>query len=76
MNIRDGIEPIAFLRQVKKCKDEVLFCTTEGDVINLKSTLSQMVFAVAAENTDVLYTAEIICKNESDREIISEFLKN
>lgn len=76
MRIKEGIDPIVFLRQVKKCSDEVLFCSTEGDIINLKSTLSQLVFTVAAENAQILYTANIICKNEADGEIIKEFVEN
>lgn len=76
MKLRKGINPITFLIQVKKCRDKVLFCTAEGDVINLKSTLSQMVFAVAAENAEILYTAEIVCKDESDKEVIKEFVEN
>ena len=34
-----------FLKAVSECHSDVLFCTNEGDSLNLKSTLSKFVFA-------------------------------
>lgn len=75
MKLRQKIDPTKFLEHVKLCSGDVLFCTSEGDVINLKSTLSQLVFAVAAQDETVLNTAQIICKEDSDREILKTFIE-
>lgn len=74
MKLKKGIDAVQFLKQVNQCSDEVLFCTPEGDVINLKSKLSQMVFAVAAADAEMMETASIVCKNKADEEGIREFL--
>ena len=41
MHIKTNINVVNFLKQVQKCSGEVLFETSEGDCIALKSTLSQ-----------------------------------
>lgn len=74
MKLRKGVDPVQFLKQVNLCSDEVLFCTQEGDVINLKSKLSQMVFAVAAADEEMLEMASIVCKNKEDEKVLGEFI--
>ena len=44
MHINPNINILNFLKQVQKCNGEVLFETSEGDRIALKSTLSQYIF--------------------------------
>lgn len=73
MKLKRGADPVQFLKQVNLCKDDVLFCTEEGDIINLKSKLSQLVFAVAVEDAELTYSASIECKNEEDKEKIKAF---
>ena len=48
MLLRQDIDTIKFLQKVKTCHDEVIFETTEGDRLNLTSTLSQYVFCSIA----------------------------
>lgn len=43
MHINPNINILNFLKQVQKCNGEVLFETSEGDRIALKSTLSQYI---------------------------------
>lgn len=74
MKLKKGIDPVQFLKQVNLCSGEVLFCTLEGDVINLRSKLSQMVFAVAAADAELIGTASIVCKNEADEDTLIEFI--
>ena len=52
MLLRQDIDIIKFLQQVKRCRDEVLFETTEGDRLNLTSTLSQYVFCSIASHPE------------------------
>lgn len=47
MSLKPGINLQAFMRAVRQCSGDVLFETEEGDRLNLKSALSQFVFASA-----------------------------
>ena len=47
MHIRNNINVVDFLKQVRTCSRDVLFETEEGDRIALKSTLSQYIFCAA-----------------------------
>lgn len=75
MNLKKGMAPCLFLDQVRQCRGDVLFCTTQGDVLNLKSALSQLVFAAASEDKELFYTAQVVCKNESDEEMLEKFME-
>ena len=49
MTLTSHTDFAAFLEAVQQCRGEVLFCTREGDKLNLKSTLSKYLFAALAE---------------------------
>lgn len=42
MTLTSHTDFAAFLEAVQQCRGEVLFCTREGDKLNLKSTLSKL----------------------------------
>lgn len=44
MRLNQNVNIPAFLLAVQACKGEVCFVTQEGDILNLKSVLSQFVF--------------------------------
>lgn len=44
MRLNPNVNVPAFLQAVQSCNGEVCFVTREGDILNLKSTLSQFVF--------------------------------
>nr|WP_288860165.1 hypothetical protein [uncultured Faecalicatena sp.] len=52
----------------------MLLKTQEGDILNLKSALSQFVFAVILENREKLKGIEVTLENEEDKEFINMFL--
>lgn len=54
MKLKTGIDVQVFLNSVKKCVSDVYLNTAEGDHMNLKSALSQIVFAAAADKLDSL----------------------
>lgn len=45
MKLKPAANIPAFLKAVQSCRADVYFITAEGDELNLKSTLSQFVFA-------------------------------
>lgn len=75
MHIRKNIKLVEFLRAVNSCSGDVLFSTKDGDILNLKSELSRYVFAAIAPNTELIYSAEIICKAKDDYIRLEPFLE-
>lgn len=63
-----------FIRCIAGCRDDVLFTTREGDILNLKSTLSTYIFAALADRADVLSQGRINCRSAADEERLAEFL--
>lgn len=50
-----------FIRQIEKCQGDILFRTNQGDVLNLRSTLSAYVFAALAGKPELLYAGWVEC---------------
>ena len=61
MTLTSHTDFAAFLEAVQQCRGEVLFCTREGDKLNLKSTLSKYLFAALAGNEELLRKGKIVC---------------
>ena len=74
MHIKSNANIVNFLKQVQKCRGEVLFETSEGDRIVLKSTLSQYIFCTVASNPELLQSGAIRFEQEDDRLLLAEFL--
>ena len=74
MHIKNDINVVDFLRQVKKCGSEVLFETPEGDRIALKSTLSQYIFCTIASNPELLKNGTVRFEQEEDLMLLESFL--
>lgn len=63
-----------FIRSIADCQDDVLFTTREGDILNLKSTLSTYIFAALADRADVLSRGRVDCRSPEDEARLTEFL--
>lgn len=74
MHIKANANIVNFLKQVQKCSAEVLFETSEGDRIALKSTLSQYIFCTIASNPELLQSGTVRFEKEEDRLILTDFL--
>ena len=68
MTLTSHTDFAAFLEAVQQCRGEVLFCTREGDKLNLKSTLSKYLFAALAGNEELLRKGKIVCQFPQDEE--------
>lgn len=74
MKISADIDLAAFLTAVQNCRGEVLFCTSEGDKLNLKSTLSTYLFAAMAGNTSLLESGCVRCQfSEDEKRLAAAF---
>lgn len=74
MHINPNINILNFLKQVQKCSAEVLFETSEGDRIALKSTLSQYIFFTIASNSELLQNGTIRFEQDEDIKLLKNFL--
>ncbi len=72
MHFHKNINIRAFLQDVQKCRSDVCFRTREGDMLNLKSKLSEYVFLAAAVSTqDILSGGEIVLSDPDDIRVLS-----
>lgn len=74
MKLKSNVNMLAFLEEVKKCDGEVCFESTEGDILNLKSLLSQYLFAALSRRTDLLSLGGITCTQPNDYEKLMPYL--
>lgn len=74
MHIKANANIVNFLKQVQKCSSEVLFETSEGDRIALKSTLSQYIFCTIASNPELLQSGTVRFEEKEDRLLLADFL--
>ena len=74
MRLRKDANLSAFLMAAKVCEGEVFFITTEGDQLNLKSTLSQFVFAVATNTSALPLDGKVLCEADSDYLLLTDYL--
>lgn len=74
MTLTSHTDFAVFLEAVQQCRGEVLFCTQEGDKLNLKSTLSKYLFAALAGNEELLRKRKIVCQFPQDEEKLTHVL--
>ncbi len=62
-----------FLELVEKCKGDVYLETEEGDVLNLKSKLCQMIGIASILKHPEINVAKIHCDNPEDETMLFRF---
>lgn len=71
--LRKDLNLAELLKDAQKCAHDVFLSTSEGDVLNLKSTLSQYVLVVLADKEDILQTSELSC-DPSDKDKLAYYI--
>lgn len=74
MRLKENIDYAVFLKTVQGCQGEVLLVTSEGDQLNLKSTLSQFIFAAAISGKLRLSEGRLELKNSEDELLLETFI--
>lgn len=74
MKLKKDADSTDFLKETKKCKGEVYYETKDGNRLNLKSVLSQYVFAVLSQRDELSETGEIVCSAE-DMQRLEKYLE-
>ena len=72
--LSEGVSHTAFLKKVQECVGEVLFENAEGDVLNLKSMLSQFVFAASFLRPEIVRSAQVLCAEPEDYRRLRDYL--
>lgn len=74
MKLKTLNQYIDFIETVQTCAADVYFCSDEGDRLNLKSTLSQFLFASVCGDRDYLRGGTVVCQNEADYDRLASYL--
>lgn len=75
LRLKESTSHAEFLKHVMDCRGEVLFITAEGDTLNLKSTLSQFVFAASFLKPEIVQAAQVKCEDAGDYGFLKDFLE-
>ena len=75
MKLREDTDLIGFIKTIKKCRQDVFFCTAKGDRFNLKSTLTQYLFSTLSSNGEFLQSGNIECGEPSDYQMLEAYLR-
>lgn len=75
MKLKQLKQYIDFFEAVQTCAADVYFCSDEGDRLNLKSKLSQFLFASICGDRDYLRGGSVVCQNEDDYDRLSSYLE-
>ena len=75
MRLKSDVKLVDLISQSKLCKEDVFFKTEDGDVLNLKSLLSSLLLQTLTNDRSLLVRGNIVCINENDYGVLSEFLE-
>lgn len=75
MNLREDFNITDFMEVAKSCTGDVFFHSAEGDIINLKSLLSQYVLASIACKPGLFKNARVVCTQDEDYAKLADFLQ-
>ena len=62
-----------FIKTLNECKGDVFLETAEGDVLNLKSKLCQMMGVANIMKGAILHEATLRCSNPKDESLLFRF---
>lgn len=72
--LKSSINMTEFLHSIDSCRDNVLFETTSGDCLNLKSQLSKYLFLTVALDLPYIEGSTISC-SKRDAKLISDYIE-
>lgn len=73
MKLKPNVNIPAFLQAVQSCRGEVCFATQEGDILNLKSVLSQFVFTAVIAGSLQKFDGVITVQDAQDKAVLREY---
>lgn len=73
MKLKPNVNVPAFLQAVQSCSGEVCFVTQEGDILNLKSGLSQLIFTTVIVGKLQELEGSITIQNSQDTVLLQDY---
>ncbi|MBD5549745.1 MAG: hypothetical protein HDQ96_01010 [Lachnospiraceae bacterium] len=73
MKLKPDINVPDFLQAVQSCVGEVFFITSEGDHLNMKSTLSQFIFTAVIAGRLQNLDGRITVRNPQDESLLRRY---
>lgn len=74
MKLKENIDLVQFFHMAGKCDGDIFFKSDEGDLLNLKSTLSQYLFSASCGNKKFISNGVIECEKREDYDVLGDFL--
>lgn len=75
MKLKKAIDINKLMEAARACVGDTFLQTAEGDILNLKSLLSQYAIMSIMGNHHILDSAQIVCVQEEDYQKLAEFLE-
>lgn len=75
MKLKKNVDLNQFWEVARKCEGDVFLQTAEGDILNLKSLLSQYTVMSIMGHNNVLENAQVVCVQEENYQKLAEFLE-
>ena len=76
MHLKENVKLAELINKAKMCSGDVFYKTTEGDVLNLKSFLTQMLLqSIANSDSSILVSGQVICDEKEDCVHFTEYAK-
>lgn len=75
MHFKEDFNMADFMETARDCTGDVFFHSVEGDIINLKSLLSQYMLASIACKPGLLKNAQVVCTQDEDYARLADFLQ-
>ena len=72
--LKSKIRMADFVLAAGHCKDDVIFETEEGDVLNLKSELCKYIFLAVSLDSKYLESGKISCSPQ-DAALLTDYIK-
>lgn len=75
MKFKKGADILKFMEDVQSCSGDIFFISQEGDRLDLKSTLSQFLFASVCSDRSFLDRGDVECQQQNDYRKLMTFLQ-
>ncbi len=75
MNLKKDFNMADLMEVARDCTGDVFFHSVEGDIINLKSLLSQYMLASIVCKPGLLVNARVVCTQDEDYARLADFLQ-
>lgn len=74
MRLKSSVDFMAFLKTAKTCQGAVRLVTSNGDMLDLRSALCQMIAVITVKRLKGAESVEIQCEKAEDYQLLKDYL--